>query len=63
MRAFQGSFTHFQDRLPYEERGKRGIVLHLAVRLFNIRTRLVGLNQVLKFYMPHLSCEANMFLD
>lgn len=63
MRALQGSFSRFHDRLPYEERGELGAILHLGVRLFNISTRPVGLNQILTFDIPNLSREANMLLS
>lgn len=62
MRAFQGSFPRIKDRLVYEERGERKVILHTLVLLFNLRTRLVGINQILGTYMPHLSVEANEFM-
>lgn len=62
MRAFQGSFPRLKDRLAYEERGERRIILQLVVLLFNMRTRLVGINQILSTYMPFLSVEANDIL-
>lgn len=48
-----------KDRLYYEERGERKIILMSTVLLFNLRTRLVGLNQLLTTYMPCMSPEAN----
>lgn len=62
MRAFQGSFPRMKDRFIYEENGERKVVLWATVLLFNIRSRLVGLNQIQSTYMPHLSVEANFFL-
>lgn len=62
MRAFQGSFPRMKDRFPYEERGERKLILYCTVLLFNLRTRKVGLNQILSSYMPQLSVEANYFL-
>lgn len=62
MRAFKGNFAVLKDRIMYEERGERKIVLWCIVLLFNLRTRLVGINQILNAYMTHLSVEANQFL-
>ena len=62
MRAFQGSFPRIKDRFVYEERGERKAVLLSMVLLYNLRSRLVGINQILHTYMPHLSVEANHFL-
>jgi len=62
MRAFQGSFPRLKDRIIYEERGERRLILHLVILLFNLRSRLVGMNQILTNFMPHLSVEANTFL-
>ena len=62
MRAFKGAFPRKKDRFPYEERGERKVMLIVLVLLFNLRTRLVGINQLLSTFMPHLSVEANRFL-
>lgn len=62
MRAFQGSFPRLKDRLTYEERGERKLILWCVVLMFNLRTRLVGLNQILSTFMPELGAEANFFL-
>ena len=62
MRAFQRSFLPGKDRLVYEERGERKIILNSLVQLFNLRTRLVGITKVLRTYMPHLSVEASGFM-
>lgn len=62
MRALQGSFPRLKDRMIYEERGERKLILVSMVRLFNIRARLVGINQIQSVYMPHLEREANHIL-
>ena len=62
MRAFQGSFPWIKDRFVYEERGERKAVLLCMVLLYNLRSRLVGINKILHTYVPHLSVEANHFL-
>ena len=59
VRALQGTFPRMKDRFSYEERGERKIMLTLTVLLFNLRTRLVGMNQILSTFMPHLNVEAN----
>lgn len=38
MRAFQGSFPRNKDRLVYEQRGERTLIIHLLVPLFNVRS-------------------------
>ena len=62
MRALQGSFPRLKDRLSYEDRGERKLILLSTVWLFNIRARRVGINQILSSYMPHLGPEANHVL-
>lgn len=62
MRGFQGSFPRLKDRFLYEERGERKLMLWCTVLLFNLRTRLVGLNQILSTFMPRFSVEANLFI-
>lgn len=59
MRALQSSFPRLKDRLIFEVRGERRLILVSSVLLFNFRTSVVGLNQLLHVYMPHLSPEAN----
>lgn len=61
IRAFQGSFPRMKVRFIYEENGELRKVLLLIVFLFNLRTRMVGMNQIIYTYMPHMAVEANMF--
>lgn len=63
MRMFQGSFPRMKDQFIYEERGERKLMLLLTVLLFNLRTKLVGLNQIQSVFMPHLSVEASFFIQ
>ena len=63
MRALQGTFPRLKDKFVYEENGERKVILLTAVLLFNLRTRLVGINQILSTFMPHLSVEANYILS
>lgn len=62
MRAFQGSFPRLKDLFSYEERGERKLMLWCTVLQFNLRTQLVGLNQILSTFMPELGAEAKYFL-
>ena len=63
IRALQGSFTRLKDRFMYEEKGVREISLELIFRLFNFRTREVGLNQIQSVYACHLDQSANDFFN
>ena len=63
MRALQGTFPRLKYRFVYKENGERKVILLTAVLLFNLRTRLVEINQILSTFMPHLSVEANYFLS
>jgi predicted component of type VI protein secretion system len=62
MLGLQGAFPHLKDRILYEERGERRIMLELYVLLFNYRASTVGLNQIQSTYMPHLERSANKFM-
>ncbi len=59
MRGLQGSFPRIKDRLRYEERGERKIILQLIVYLYNFRASTVGQNQIQSTYMPHFQQTAN----
>ena len=59
MLALQASFPRLKDRFVYEERGERRIVLKMMVLLYNMRARMVGINQILNTYMPRLMWDAN----
>jgi len=59
MPALQSSFPHLKGCIIYEEMGNRKIVLKLCILFFNYRARLVGINQIRNFYMPHLKNDAN----
>jgi hypothetical protein len=60
MRAFQVAFPRVKVRLQNEESGERKCVLTSLVLLFNLRSRLVGLNQILStFYSPYINRPAN----
>ena len=59
MHALQSSFPRLKDRFIYEERGERKLVLTSLILIYNYRTRMVGINQILNYYMPHLRQNAN----
>ena len=59
MRGLQGSFPRLKDKLVYEERGERLIIIKLIAHLYNIRSNLVGINQILNVYMPNLREKIN----
>lgn len=46
MRAPQAAFPRLKDRFLYEKNGERKCVLYSLVHLFNLRSKLVGLNQI-----------------
>ncbi len=58
MRMFQTSFPRVKDRFIYEERGERRICLKMLVLLYNMRVRMVGINQIRNTYMKHLTRNA-----
>ena len=59
MLSIQASFPRVKDRFIYEERGERRIVMTMFVLLYNMRVRMVGINQIRNTYMPHLLRNAN----
>ena len=59
MLTIQASFPRIKDRFIYEERGERRIVLKMLVLLYNLRARMVGINQIRNTYMRHLNRNAN----
>jgi hypothetical protein len=61
MRGLQASFPRLKDRLDYEEKGERRLILELIVYLYNYWATLVGLNQIQSVYMPWLRRSANTF--
>ncbi len=59
MLSIQASFPREKDRFIYEECGERRIVLKIFVLLYNLRARMVRINQIQNTYMPHLLRNAN----
>ena len=52
MRSLQGSFGRLRVPLEVAYVDRRGDLLEICVRLQNLRTRLVGINQIRSVYMP-----------
>jgi hypothetical protein len=63
MRGLQGSFPRLKDRIMYEERGERRLILELVVLLYNFRASVVGMNQIQSVFMPWLEKNANQFIN
>ena len=59
MHAFQASFPRIKDRITLEERGQWKLMIKLMIYLYNLRTRRVGINQILNVYMPSLNEDVN----
>ncbi len=60
MRAVQSSFPRLKDTMTYEEYGERRIIFDCLFLLFNLRSRLVGINQITSVYLPNLNIDANV---
>jgi hypothetical protein len=60
MCAVQSSFPRLKDVMQYKERGERRIILDYLFLLFNLGSRLVGINQISSVYMPSLTQDANL---
>ena len=59
MHAFQSSMPHIKDRMKFEERGECNDVT-VMILLYNLRARMVGINQLNSFYMGALYRDANI---
>jgi hypothetical protein len=60
MRAFQSSLPRIKDRMKFEERGERKVTLTMMILLYNLRARMVGINQLRSFFMGALYRDANV---
>ena len=58
MRGLQASFPRLKDRFVYEERGERRITMKMITLIYNMRARMVGINQIRNVYMKHLDRDA-----
>ncbi len=60
MAAVQSSFPRLRDTMIYEENGERRIIFNCLFHLYNLRARLVGINQIANVYLPALDHNANV---
>ena len=60
MRAFQSSMPCIKDRMKVEERGEHKVTVTVMILLYNLRARMVGINQLRSFYMGALYRDANV---
>lgn len=51
-RALQGTFGRLRVPLEINYKNRRGDLLETIVRLYQVRTRRVGINQIRSVYMP-----------
>lgn len=58
MRELQGSFGRLRIPLPIEDMEKRADLIECCFCLHNLRTRLVGINQIRNVYVP-VWCEGS----
>lgn len=71
MRTLQGSFGRLRVPLPINYHHIRGDILEVIARLYNLRARKVGFNQIRTVYLPlwdphddfWLSFESMLFAD
>jgi hypothetical protein len=58
MRAIQSFFPHhLKDHFVHEENGEQQRILHSLFLLYNLRTKMVGINQICNVYMTFLRIE------
>ena len=60
MQAIQLSFPRLKDPLIYEENGEHHIIFDFPFLLFNLRSHLAGMNQIISVYLPSLDIDANV---
>jgi len=63
MRAVQSSFPRLNDKFPFETRGERRISIKMMILLYNLRARMVGINQIRNFFLPALNIDAQNFIQ
>lgn len=52
MRIMQGSFGRLHVPLPIEDAAQRRELIETCVRMFNLRSNCVNINQIRSVYMP-----------
>ncbi len=63
MRALQSSFPRICDQMVFEQRGERRTALKMMIYLYNLRARMVGINQIKNFFQPALDMDAHNVLN
>ncbi len=63
MRALQSSYPRICDRMPYEQKGKRRIAIKMMIYLYNLRARMVGINQIKNVFQPALNRDARNIIN
>ena len=63
MRAVQSSFPRLNDKFPFETRGEGRIAIKMMVLIYNLRARMVGINQIKNFFMPALNVDASAYMQ
>jgi hypothetical protein len=63
MRMIQASFPRMCDKFPFETKGERRIAIKMMVLLYNLRARLVGINQIKNVFMPSLVVNARTYVN
>jgi hypothetical protein len=62
MRALQGAYGRLQMPLDINNPVGRRVLLDTCFRLHNLRTRLIGINQIRTVYMREWGSESDRFL-
>jgi hypothetical protein len=60
MHAFQSSMPCIKDRMIYKEQGEQKVSLTMMILVYNLRARMVGINQLNSVYKGALNCDANI---
>lgn len=63
MRTIQASFPRLCDKFPFETKGERRIAIKMMVLIYNLRARLVGINQIKNVFMPALQVDARTYIQ
>jgi len=63
MQGFQSSSPCLKEKIIYEERGERKIMLNLMVLLYNFRVAKVEQKQIQSVYLPFLSRDAQEMIN
>ena len=63
MRALQSSFPRLNDKFPFETRGERRISIKMMVLIYNLRARMVGINQIRIFFLPALDVGVDEYMQ